>query len=124
MKEVLFTKLKDHLEKDDNIIFAYIFGSFATEIYKKDSDLDVAVYFKTPPEGFSLLQFINQLSNITGKEVHLVVLNTASAFMKHQVLKYGKPLFIKDRLTHANFREKLFNEYEEYKYISGMSVYD
>ena len=130
MKDILFkdkdvfSRLKDHLEKDENVVFAYIFGSFVTQKNRKNSDLDVAVYFNVPPEGFTLLKLINLLSNLTGTEVHLIVLNTASPFLKHQVLKYGKPLLIKDNIVHAEFRERLFTEYEEYKYISGMTMYD
>ena len=39
-------KLKDYFEKRDDVVMAFLFGSFAKgqEIY--DSDVDVAVYFK------------------------------------------------------------------------------
>ena len=61
---------------------------------------------------------------MTGKEVDLTVLNRASAFLRHQVMKYGFFLLIKDRSTYAHFREKTIYDYQEYKFLSGMHVYD
>lgn len=92
--------------------------------HKKTSDLDMAIYFDTLPEGIDLLHLINTLSDLTGKEVDLVVLNTASAFLRHEVMRNGIPLIIKDRDTYRRFREKTISDYDEYKFVSGMNIYD
>jgi len=112
------------LGKDDNVIFALIFGSFSKGKQKADSDLDLAIFFKTPPEGLDLLYYRSRLSELTGKEVDLTVLNRASAFLRHQVMKYGIFLLIKDRSIYGRFREKTIYDYQEYQFLSGMHVYD
>ncbi|OGW40696.1 MAG: hypothetical protein A2Y97_07555 [Nitrospirae bacterium RBG_13_39_12] len=119
----IMLKLTNLFLKDSNIIFAILFGSHVQK-KQKNSDIDVAIYFKKPPEGLKLLRLINMLSNQTGKEVDLVVLNDASAFLTHQVMKYGIPLTIKDRNIYGRFREKTITDYQEYKFVSGMNVYD
>ena len=119
----IMLKLTNLFLKDSNILFAILFGSHVQK-KQKSSDIDVAIYFKKPPEGLKLLRLINMLSNQSGKEVDLVVLNGASAFLSHQVMKYGIPLTIKDRKTYGRFREKTISDYEEYKFISGMNIYD
>ncbi len=85
-KEETISKIKDYLERDENIIFAYIFGSYATRAQRKQSDIDIALYFNKPPHGVDILKFVNKLSNLVAKEIHLVILNTASPFLKHQVM--------------------------------------
>jgi hypothetical protein len=42
----------------------------------------VAVYFKNPPEAMALLYDINALSEVTGVEIDLSVLNRAAAFLR------------------------------------------
>ena len=117
-------KLKKFMSDDQNVYFAFIFGSYVRGKQKKISDLDIAIYFKNPPEGIDLLYLINTLSDLTGKEIDLVTLNSASAFLRHQIMKYGIPLIIKDRDVYMRFREKTISDYDEYKFVSGMYVYD
>jgi len=114
----------DQLKKDANVDFGLLFGSQKTGRQKAGSDLDIAVLFKTPPEGMALLHYINTLSELTGAEIDLSVLNQASAFMRHQVFKTGVPLLIKDPVIYRRFREKTITDYQEFKYVSGMPNYD
>ena len=71
-----------------------------------------------------MLGFINKLSDLTGKDVDVVVLNSASALLKHQVMKNKINLTIKDETLYRDFREKTIADYDEYKYVTGMNGYD
>lgn len=116
--------LFDYFNNDSNVNFALIFGSYANSRQTKLSDLDIAIYFDNPPDGLDLLSLINTLSDLAGIEVDLVVLNNASAFLRHQVMKNYAVLTIKDRVNYRRFREKTITDYDEYKFISGMNIYD
>jgi hypothetical protein len=70
------------------------------------------------------LDLIHELSEHTRKEIDLVVLNHASAFLRHQVMKYGIRLFVQDEVVYRRFREQTMTDYEIYKYVSGMDEYD
>ncbi len=120
----IFEKLRQYLEKDPEVIFAVIFGSYARGEAKKDSDIDLGIFFSRPPEGLELFDLMNRLSEIAGRDVHLVVLNKASPFLRHQVMKSRIVLTLKDRTIYRRFREKTISDYDEYKYISGMNLYD
>lgn len=117
-------KLKVFLDRDQNVVFALIFGSYAEGRQKKASDIDIGIYFVQPPEGIKLLTLINVLSELAGREVDVVVLNNAPPFLRHQIMKNRVILTIKDMAVYAKFREKTISDYDEYKYISGMNVYD
>lgn len=118
-----FEKLKHFLESDPNVIFAVIFGSYAAGRHKRDSDIDIGIFFAEPPEGLDLFNLIHRLSELAGRDVDVVVLNKASAFLRHQAMKSRVALTIKDRAIYRRFREKTISDYDEYKYISGMNAY-
>jgi predicted nucleotidyltransferase len=106
-------RLRTFLDDDRNIIFAVIFGSGAGGKQKKGSDIDIGIYFVQPPEGLDLLGFINMLSDLAGMDVVVVVLNTASALLRHQVMKNKINLTIKDETLYRDFRQKTISDYDE-----------
>ena len=114
--------LKSVLEADLNVEFAVSFGSILNK--EKFRDVDVAVYFIKPPEGFDLLEYMVKLDKAVGIEVDLNVLNSAGPFLRHQVFKTGEPLFIRDFIKYADFRDRTIADYQEYKYITGLDKYD
>ena len=116
--------LKQYLLQDDNTCFALIFGSHARGRTRPDSDLDLALCFRNPPQGLALLDMINTLSNIAQKEVDLVVLNRASAFLRHQIIKEGIRFLIKDSVAYRRFREKTMIDFDIYRYVTGLYRYD
>jgi len=124
VKDNAITRIEEFVSSDPTVCFAMVFGSYVNTRHRKAKDIDIAMYFYTAPEGLDLLNLINGLSNLTGREVDLVVLNSASAFLRHQVMKTGIPLIIKDKVIFQHFREKTISDYDEYKFVSGMNMYD
>ena len=117
-------QLKEKLTQDSNITFALVFGSCAKARQHPRSDLDIAVFFKHPPRGLELLDLIHELSEYTRTEVDLVVLNDASAFLRHQVMKQCIRVLIRDMRVYRKFREQTITDYNTYKFVSGMDKYD
>lgn len=122
--ELRINTIAEEMTNDPNVVFALLFGSAAKGAMRWHSDLDVAVFFRKPPEGLELLALINRLSDMTGRDVDIVVLNKASAFLRHQVMKHRIVLAVNDDVSYRRFREKTIEDYEEYKYVSGMNIYD
>ena len=90
----------------------------AHEDSSSGSDLDLAVYFNRPPVGLEHLDLLSELSDLAGREMDLVVLNRASALLRHQVLKIRIPLCIKERPVYTRFREKAITDYDTYRYLN------
>jgi predicted nucleotidyltransferase len=124
VQENVIQEIREFLDKTPNVLFAHLFGSAAAGRQQKDSNLDIGIFFKRPPRGLALLKLISSLSEIAGADVDVVVLNKASAFLRHQVMKQRVEVTVKDRAAYIKFREKTISDYDAYKYISGMNVYD
>jgi len=121
-------KIKDYLQKDSNVLFAVLFGSVASALGNKSQaikarDIDIGIFFRNPPSGLELLKYVDTLSELVRVDIDLVVLNNASPFLRHQIMKNRVVLVIKDRIAYTRFREKTISDYQEYRYISGMNRY-
>ena len=114
----MFEDLKKGLLQEEDIIFAYLFGSYAKGRPHKNSDIDVAVYLKEPVDFLNRkLELIDLISGITKKnEVDLVILNQAKPFVVYLILKTGKLLFSKDEELRISFEVKNINEYLDLTY--------
>ena len=117
-------QLKEKLSEYPNIMFALLFGSHAKVCQHASSDLDIALFFKQLLYGLDLLYLINELSDYTKKEVDLIVLNSASAYLRHQVMKHSVRLLVRDMIIYRKFREQTIIDYNTYKFVSGMDRYN
>ncbi len=124
MTERVIKKITDFLYSDEDVVFALLFGSYAKGQQRGRSDIDIAIYLKNEPDADTILEHTSRLTEIAKKEVDLVVLNRASAMLRHQVFKNKTTLFVKDMPSYVRFRVKCMNDYEEYKHISGLDRYD
>jgi len=105
-------KLKDYFEKRDDVVMAFLFGSFAKGQAVYDSDVDIAVYFKpekrrVESEEDKIYPEENQIwenvEKIIKRNVDLVILNKARPLVAFDVLQTGIPIIIKNRPLYWNF---------------------
>ncbi len=122
-QKVLLTKienLKTALIQQEDIIFAYLFGSYATGKFHKKSDIDIAVFLKESVDVdffYRKLELIDLVSAIIKKnKIDIVILNQATPFVVHSVLKTGKLLFCKNEKVRISFEVKNMREYMELFY--------
>jgi len=86
--------LRKYFEEKENVILAFIFGSSAKGTAGEDSDLDIGIYLKKKKEEDEIWR---QISEITQREVDLVLLNNAPASLISNIIKTGISLVIKDK---------------------------
>lgn len=103
-------KLKEYFLKKEEVLMAFIFGSFVNNREMIESDLDIAVYIK--PEGKKIeieekkrypisYEIWSDIERIMERGVDIVILNQAFPSLIYNVLKKGIPIVIKEK--------KLFN---------------
>jgi uncharacterized protein len=116
--------LQRALENDQSVIFAILFGSAARNELTRQSDVDCGIYFTEPPEGMDKLDYISDLSNRTGFEIDVAVLNSASPLLRHQVMKDRIIIINRNLEVFYSFRERTMADYEEYCYLNGYRAND
>ena len=86
---------KDVLERDKNVVFAYLFGGLAKGRVMPLSDVDVAVYLNSMENLPQYkLELFDRLTDILGtSEVDLVILNKASISLVGRILA-GKQVIV------------------------------
>jgi len=114
-------KIKEILEKETDVLFAYLFGSYAKGTQDKDSDIDIAIYLrdegileKDPLYPSRLAIKIER--GLTGKKtVDVRVLNDSTLRFRSQVLRYGKLLHSRDEKKRIEFETKSLSCYYDFK---------
>ncbi len=103
---------------DDKFCCAYLFGSAARGEMRPDSDVDIAVLYRTMPpatlEG-SGVGLAGALEDHLHKQVDLIVLNRASPDLVHRILRDGLLIFDRHPELRVRFEVQARNEYFDIK---------
>lgn len=100
-----------YLEAQDDILAAYLYGSYGTAHQTALSDVDLALLFyrERRPDLRRLLSLEADIASICGEDdVNVLVLNDADVILQHRVLETGRPLLEKDPVAVSDFRERVF----------------
>lgn len=98
----IIDSVKERLEENYNVVFAYVYGSYARGKATRFSDLDIAVFLRdTGHDGFR--ELLAQLPVNADVEFDVRVLNDAAPLFRYNVVREGKLLFVKDKGIHETF---------------------
>ena len=118
-KDNVIKEIRDIIEKDSVVLFAYLHGSFLEN--SSYHDIDVAIYLKeekgiTPlvmqEKEFKLSSMLEQRYRNTRFDVR--ILNLAPISFKYQVIKNGLLLFTKDEEKLTNFEMATIPHYLDF----------
>lgn len=116
--------LKDYFEKREDIVMAFLFGSYAKDVFHKESDVDVAIYFR-PKTGYLEWEEYNlkyeeedtiwlDIERLLKRNVDLVILNRAHSTIAQSAIS-GIPIVIKDRGLYLDFMLRVTREAEDFR---------
>jgi len=108
-------KLADHFSSQSGILLVFLFGSAASGMMTKDSDIDVGILFEHLPDYFEVNQLAGDLNMLFKREIDIAVLNSASPILKMQVLKKGVLVYAKDKKPYHQFYVDTLNQYDDLK---------
>ena len=104
-----------------DIIFAYIFGSYAQNNIRNESDIDIAIYLNKDMDIETYLDLKINLSEALKREVDLIILNDASPLLKYEIYKNNILLFSYDKTLENKYKVKTLFEYNDMKRYLDLS---
>jgi predicted nucleotidyltransferase len=107
------------LRADEDIVFAYLFGSLARKKMGPLSDVDIAIYCR---QGSSLpekkLEVLGKLMEILKTdEIDLVMLNRAPLALRMKILENKKVIVDKAPLIRHQYESLTMRQYFDFSYI-------
>lgn len=108
MKETIVTRINNYLYLREEVVVGYIFGSYSTERVRPKSDIDIAVLLRDDIDskdyGNIKLSIINDLIDLLSFDrIDVVILNTASPLLSHEVIKKGMIIFSKNNAKRIQY---------------------
>ena len=115
-KHQLVAKAKEVLEGHGAVLYAYLFGSLARNVFSPFSDIDIAVYIGDVPDLIDeKLELLGDLmDNLGTDEIDLVVLNTAPLPLKARVLRNKEILLDRKPYLRHSFESLVLREYFDF----------
>ncbi len=120
----IIEKIKDYCLRRGDITMAFLIGSIARGMLREESDIDIAVYFKA--DRIEMEDIVNlheeqedevhaNITRLTGREIDLIVLNRAPAYICDEAVRKGMPIIIKDQGVYIDYLLRVSDEAEFYR---------
>lgn len=116
--------IKNYCLQRKDIVMAFLIGSFATGTIREESDVDIAVYFSADGIEMEDTDHLHEeqenevhadLTRLLGREIDLIVLNRAPAYICAEAVCKGIPVTIKEHGVYIDYLLRVTNESESYK---------
>ncbi|PRR76189.1 type VII toxin-antitoxin system MntA family adenylyltransferase antitoxin [Neomoorella humiferrea] len=114
MDKKIYKQLKSYFNEQQNIQMAFLFGSRAKGRARPGSDADVGIYLEPGYTRQDIYRIWNELEDMLGLKVDLLVLNEATPSLVWTALK-GKPLFIRDQSFYIRYMLDISREAEDFQ---------
>ncbi|WP_338833930.1 hypothetical protein MHLNE_03080 [Moorella humiferrea] len=114
MDKKIYKQLKSYFNEQQNIRMAFLFGSLAKGRARPGSDADVGIYLEPGYTRQDIYRIWNELEDMLGLKVDLLVLNEATPSLVWTALK-GKRLFIRDQSFYIQYMLDISREAEDFQ---------
>ena len=119
MDKVKITKnIKSIFEDNNNIVFAFLFGSIARNKMHYGSDIDIAIYFKNKPALYEIGNLNLKIEEAVNHKIDLVELNYLDKndpVMAYNILSEGIEIINSDIKIFNEFKKSVLLKYLDFK---------
>ncbi|WP_027339019.1 type VII toxin-antitoxin system MntA family adenylyltransferase antitoxin [Halonatronum saccharophilum] len=115
LKESQLKSLKDIFKLYNNIKAAYLFGSYAQDKERKNSDIDIGILLDKGYDKMIKVDILAKLAEYGYCEVDLVILNQADIVTRYEIVKHNKIIYKRedfDANTYFSFSIRTFLDFE------------
>ena len=122
MSQTLAPLLSGFCREHPEMRLAYLFGSFARDEARPDSDVDVGIVVRGAVDPLVDLRLADGLSEAVRRPVDVVVLNQASAILQHEVIREGVRLFEASPMERRLYELTAFKDYVDAVYFQEQRI--
>lgn len=90
-----------------------LFGSYARNKERIDSDIDVAIKPEIQMDKIKLLELKNNIEEVIDMDVHLINLDWIEEDFRYDILITGKTLYAKDDIKFWEYKFRAYSDYLE-----------
>ena len=113
--------INKHIEEYPGIMLIYLFGSYANNNQKKNSDIDIAVFvspkqytkdaFDSTKEAYSLATNIGLVFN---RQTDVIILNSSSIEMSYQIITNARVLYDENIDCRLEYEARIIGMYFDF----------
>lgn len=112
-REEKFKIIKEIILNRLDIEAIVLFGSYARNRERADSDIDIAIKPKKEVSKENLINIQNEIEEKIDTDMHLINLDIIEDDFKYDILITGKELYVEDEMKFIEYKLRAFNEYLE-----------
>ncbi len=119
----LNNKLKEkiiaYFESKEEVIAVYLFGSYVEGKERYLSDIDIGILMDSKDQDFVTRRrndYMVELARILRKDIHLVILNSASEELLKQIFSKGQCIIVNNSRELARYTMVMFVKIAEFSY--------
>lgn len=118
-------RIVTYFRKRKEVSALYLFGSYAEGRALPESDIDLAVLIdekKMRRKNLEQLRgiYYKASPSFSMRSIAITILNSASPYLKHRIIKTGEILFERNRKLRVRFTAQAIIEYLDFKPIEDM----
>ena len=118
-KQLIINTIKGVIEKDSEVLFAYLYGSSVYHYEVSRNDIDVAVYLRK----LDMIGYLKKEEELTAAlvtslhndRIDLRILNVSPFLLQYNVIKEGIAIFVRDEPERVGFEIMVMNRFFELK---------
>jgi len=104
-------------EKISGLQAVYLYGSFLSDGFSDESDLDIAVKIDNPLDNQKRWRIQEDLASICGRDVDLLDLDRASLVMQYEVISTANRVYCTDENRLASYETLVYSRYLDFNQI-------
>ena len=109
----MINQLKSYFQSLEDISFVFLFGSWASGRTFKESDVDIAIYFKDEYSFERVKNIWSDLEDLLKKDIDLITLNTAPPLIGYSAIR-GKAIVVNDYAIYLDYMLRISQEAEDF----------
>jgi hypothetical protein len=109
----MINQLKSYFQSLEDISFVFLFGSCASGRTFKESDVDIAIYFKDEYSFERVKNIWSDLEDLLKKDIDLITLNTAPPLIGYSAIR-GKAIVVNDYAIYLDYMLRISQEAEDF----------